>query len=162
MSSCAATDWKSNWVGLGRAASKFQFADESNVIIPPHGPKSVLGVATAPVWPRPRTRFSHAWVPVAVYPPDVVRPSSPPPSLAPPRYTTTSFAATVGLSIRTVAPVAGLVERLGPRVHPGRDDGRERVLQVRRDLGGGPVDRRLAGRVGEEPGSVLAVVEPES
>src|SRR5438094_10127891 len=63
----------------------------SKAIDPPHGPKSVGVGARAPAWPRAATVSSQAGVPDALNPPGPPRPSSLPPSDAPPAKIRTWF-----------------------------------------------------------------------
>jgi hypothetical protein len=84
-SSCVATLRKSFCPDVGLVELKFQFAVELKVIDPPHGPKSVAGVASAPACPRALTVLSHACDPLALKPPGPPCPSSTPDrSLRPP------------------------------------------------------------------------------
>jgi hypothetical protein len=86
--SCSATLKKSVSVELSPdvVVPKNQgVAPLSNAIDPPQGPKLVGVAARAPVCPRAATVLSHAWSPVALKPPVLPSPASPPlPSERPP------------------------------------------------------------------------------
>src|SRR5205823_904387 len=86
---------------------KYHAVASSNAIDPPHGPKSVFGVASAPACPRELALSMNAAEPVAIDVPALDPARSGAVSVRPPAYTLIRFAATDVAGAVTTSPVAG-------------------------------------------------------